>query len=283
MEKIEELIIPYNVCNVLISKEDIYELFIKFDIIVNIKSIDRYIEALTHKSYIKSEYTMYHSIDIKKIKSNIKNNIIELRDKSSERLEHYGDTVIKNIIAKYLFLRYKNEDEGFLTRIKTKIENKKSLAQFARILGIQKYLIISQQIELNNGRDSNKLLEDAFEAFLGALELDVGYDICEKFLFKLLESEIDYADLLYKDTNFKDKLLRFFHQNSWSNPIYQDKDNYSINNKKYFIVDVKNNIGDIIGTGIQLSKKKAEQQAAMLALVKYNQLYPDQIVNEFDT
>jgi len=288
MDKVEpqqELIIPYNINNVLITSKDIYDIFYNFDNKLNVQAtnIELYIEALTHKSYIKSQYTMYHSSDLKKIKSQMSKDVIELREKSSERLEFYGDTVIKNIVAKYLLFRYTDEDEGFLTRIKTKIENRKSLALFARKLCIQKYLIISQQIELNNGRDSNKLLEDAFEAFIGALDIDVGHDICEKFLFKLLEEEIDYPEILYKDTNFKDKLLRYFHQNNWSHPIYEDSNSYTSNNKKFFVVHVKNKLGQIIATGNDLSKKKAEQQASMYALLKYNQLREDQIVNEFDT
>jgi dsRNA-specific ribonuclease len=281
----QELIIPYNINNIIITPKDIYDIFYNFDNKLNVqaKNIELYIEALTHKSYIKSQYTMYHSSDLKKIKSQMSKDVLELRDKSSERLEFYGDTVIKNIVAKYLLFRYNEEDEGFLTRIKTKIENRKSLALFARKLGIQKFLIISQQIELNNGRDSNKLLEDAFEAFIGSLDIDVGHDICEQFLFRLLEEEIDYPEILYKDTNFKDKLLRYFHQNNWSHPIYEDNGTYTFNNKKYFIVNVKNNLGKVIATATESSKKRAEQKVSMYALLIYKQLNNDQIVDEFDT
>ena len=204
----DDLVIPYNISNILISETNISDLFKKFDIIINVKNIELYREALTHKSYIKSEYTMYHSSDLKNAKNQIKNNnIVDLRERSSERLEFLGDTVIKCCVSKYIYLRYYNEDEGFLTRIKTKIENRKSLATFAKLLGIDKYIILSSQIELNHGRESDKLLEDCFEAFMGALFLDQNFDICENFLLILLENEIDYAEILYKDTNFKDKLL----------------------------------------------------------------------------
>lgn len=279
----DDLVVPYNISNILIIDKDIKDLFIKFDLDVNVKDINIYRTALTHKSYIKSEYTIYHCWNLKMAKNEMKNNIVDLQDQSSERLEFLGDTIIKSAVSKYLYLRFFTEDEGFLTRIKTKIENRKSLATFAKLLGIDKYIIISLQIELNNGRDSDKLLEDCFEAFIGALFLDNGFDICEKFLFKLLETEIDYAEILYKDTNFKDKLLRFFHQNNWSHPIYEDSGSELINNKKYFTVMVKNNIGEILGQAQELSKKKAEQKAAMIALIKYSQLNSDQIVDVFDT
>jgi ribonuclease-3 len=220
---------------------------------------------------------------LKNGKNETNNNIVELQDKSSERLEFLGDTVIKCSVSKYIYLRYFNEDEGFLTRIKTKIENRKSLATFAKKLGIDRYIILSQQIELNNGRESDKLLEDCFEAFMGALFLDQGFDICDKFLMILLETEIDYSEILYKDTNFKDKLLRFFHQNNWSHPIYEDVGTEIINNKKYFTVLVKNKLNEVLAKGQELSKKKAEQKVAMLTLIKFNQLYCDQIVDVFDT
>ena len=64
-----------------------------------------------------------------------------------------------------------------MTRLKTKIENRSSLAKFAKILGIDEYMIISRQVEDNNGRDSDKLLEDCFESFVGALFLDLGFEV----------------------------------------------------------------------------------------------------------
>jgi len=279
----EELVVPYNISNILITVDCLKKIFSKYDIEINVKDINLYIESLTHKSYVLSEYTSYHSYNLKKIKNEMKNSVLELMNKSSERLEFLGDTVIKCLVSKYICIRYYNEDEGFLTRIKTKIENRKSLAAFAKLIGIDKYIIISLQIELNNGRDSDKLLEDCFEAFIGALFIDQGFEICEKLLFKLLESEIDYSEILYKDNNFKDKLLRYFHQNNWSHPIYEDLSSEIINNKKYFTVIVKNKLGNKLAEAQELSKKKAEQKAAMLTLIKYNQLNSDQIVNEFDT
>jgi ribonuclease-3 len=281
----EFVIIPYNIKNILITENDILKLLYNYDNNLNFKinNIELYRDALTHKSYITSEYTMYHSTNLKQIKLKNYKDVIELRDNSSETLEFYGDSVIKKIVSKYLLTRFPYADEGFLTRIKTKIENRKSLALFARIFGLQKYLIISQQNELKNGRESNKLLEDAFEAFIGALDFDIGYNICEKILFKLLEEEIDYSEIIYKDNNFKDILLRYFHQNNWSHPKYEDAGTYTYNNNKLFIVNVKKFNNEIIATAEESSKKQAQQKASMFALIRYNQLKPDQIVDEFDT
>jgi ribonuclease-3 len=255
-------------------------LFAKYELDIDVKNIDLYRTALTHKSYIISEYTNYNAAILKSIKDSMHPDVVELMPESSERMEFYGDTVIKCIVAGYLYERY-NEDEGFLTKTKTKIENRKSLANFARKLGLDNYLIISKQNEDAGNRDSDKFLEDAFEAFMGALKYDQGFDFCERYMRKLLETEIDYAEILYIDTNFKDKLQRFFHQNGWKHPDFEDISTDIINNKKMFTVAVKDADGNEIAQGQESSKKKAEQKACMLALLKYGQLYPDQIVSEF--
>ena len=280
----EEVIIPFNINNVLITKEDIKMLFAKYHLEINTDNINiqYYHTALTHKSYIVSEYTNYNCSILKQIKESMNNSVVDLMPESSERIEFFGDTVIKCVVAKYLYQRYPGESEGFLTKTKTKIENRKSLANFARKLGLDNYLIISKQNEDAGNRDSDKFLEDAFEAFIGALLFDQGFDFCDKYLTILLETEIDYADILYIDTNFKDRLQRFFHQNGWQHPLFEDISTEIINNKRTFTVAVKNSANNEISRAQETSKKKAEQKASMLALLKYGQLYPDQIVNVFD-
>lgn len=277
----DEPVIPYNINNILITNDDIKMLFKKYDISIDVKDIKPYIIALTHKSYVVSEYTYYNQKLLKSFRDN-NSDILELQQESSERLEFFGDSVVKSIVAKYLYNRYYKEDEGFLTKTKTKIENKKTLAFFARQLGIDNYIIMSKQNEEASNRDSDKFLEDAFEAFIGALEIDQGFEFCEKYITKLLETEIDYAEILYIDTNFKDKLQRFFHQNSWPHPTFEDIATNIINNKKMFTVAVKDANNNEITRGQETSKKKAEQKASMLALLKYGQLYSDQIVEDFD-
>jgi len=278
----EEIIVPFNVNNVLITKEDIKALFKKYDLEIDVKSLKYYHLALTHKSYIVSEYTNYNNSILKQIKKSMAPDVVNLMDESSERIEFFGDTVIKCVAAKYLYMRYPGESEGFLTKTKTKIENRKSLANFARKLGLDNYLIISKQNEDAGNRDSDKFLEDAFEAFIGALLFDQGFDFCDKYLTILLETEIDYADILYIDTNFKDRLQRFFHQNGWQHPLFEDICTEIINNKRTFTVAVKDSLNNDISKAQETSKKKAEQKASMLALLKYGQLCPDQIVNDFD-
>jgi ribonuclease-3 len=254
---------PYNEKNILLKSSHIENILIKFNIKIKINNLHYFQQAFTHKSYLKKEYST--------ILNN--NNYVELQDNSNERLEFLGDTIIKACIARYLFLRYYEEDEGFMTRLKTKLEDTLTLSKFAKRLGLEVYILISKQIEENNnGRYALKLLEDTFEAFMGALFLDQDFYICNQLIFALLESEIDYAEILANDTNYKDRLLRFYHSNKWSFPIYICLKEELVINKKMYTMGVQDYQGNIITTAIDTSKKRAEQKCARIALIKFNQL-----------
>lgn len=269
--------IPYNENNVLITKDDIYRMFMRFNLTVHVKDVKHYQHALTNKSYVKSEY---HLIDPQVLKQSKKTSILELQDFSNERLEFLGDTIIKCVVSEYLFRRFYEEDEGFLTRIKTKIEDKDSLARYAKRLGLDHFMILSKQMEENHGRNSHKLLEDCFEAFMGALYLDLGFDICKQFMNIILETEVDYAEILYKDSNYKDQLLRFYHKNKWSHPVYVEIKAEGPIHKRVFTMGVKDSQGKVICECCDMNKRKAEQKCAMYALFKFNQITREQMVLE---
>jgi ribonuclease-3 len=284
------VIIPYNTVNVLVSASDISNLLSKFGIEnLKVKNLSHFQEGFTHKSYIKKEYFNIHAHILKQEKDTLLN-VIDLQESSNERLEFLGDTVIKCVIASYLFKRYYEEDEGFMTRLKTKLEDTKSLAKYARRLGLESFMLVSKQIEDNNGRNSDKLLEDTFEAFIGALYEDQGFPVCKTLMDILLETEIDYSEILYKDTNYKDRLLRFYHSNKWSHPVYvlikeenimssgQKGSNQGQSvNKKMYTMGVNDFQGNIIAQATDTSKKRAEQKACAYALIKFNQMSIDQI------
>ena len=274
-----QVIIPYNTVNILVKGSDISTILSKFGIDnVKVKNLSHFQEGFTHKSYIKKEYFNIHNHILKQEKDKLPN-VIDLQESSNERLEFLGDTVIKCVIASYLFKRYYEEDEGFMTRLKTKLEDTKSLSKYARRLGLESFMLVAKQIEDNNGRNSDKLLEDTFEAFMGALYEDQGFEICKTLINILLETEIDYAEILYKDTNYKDRLLRFYHNNKWSHPVYVLIKEESNNNKKMYTMGVNDFQGNVIAQATDTSKKRAEQKACAYALIKYNQMSEDQIID----
>ena len=152
---------------------------------------------------------------------------LELFDYDSETLEFLGDSVLGVIVAKYLFERFSEEDEGFLTKMRSKLVRGEMLGSLAKMLGFGEYLILSRHIEDKcDGRNSISILEDSFEAFLGAMFLDfnetdnynlmdnfysgIGYQICEKFIIHFIEDKVDFADLIRTNTNYKDIVPCFY-------------------------------------------------------------------------
>lgn len=285
-EDVETVSIPFNENNILIKNEDVEKLFKKFNIDIKVKDIGLYRKALTHKSYIKREYYGLYKDMLEEAYKLYPKGTLPLQDASNERFEFLGDTVIKLICADYLFDRFNEDgdDEGFLSRLKMKIENREALCVFAIELGIDKYMIISNQIETLQGRDSDKLLEDVFESFMGALYKDQGFQVCYTFMRILLESIPDYAELIYKDTNFKNQIMIFYHKNKWNAPKYIEVEQFidRKTGKKMFKEGILDFCGKVLCSGTATTKKEAQQLSAMHALVKFNLLNPDQIVNEFE-
>lgn len=224
---------------------------------------------------------------------------------SYERLEFLGDSILRLIISDYLFIRYEEMQEGELTKLRSQLENGSSLAEMTRKIGLNKYVLISRNHEVIKGREKNEKIQcDIFEAFIAALFLDAcgishdeickidmtvksnnkiiccdlisrnrgnGYQKCYDFVVSLIEDEIDLTKLLETDTNYKDKLLQYYHEFGWGDPTYGTMDTIIDNNKmgkKYFKMYVRDNDKNIIGWGIGSSKQKGEKIAAKRALQK---------------
>jgi ribonuclease-3 len=282
--------IPYNENNILIESEDVERLLRNFNINIKVNNIEIFREAMSHYSYVKQKYYSKFTKEMNEMKKN-RNVMVELRDISSERLEFVGDGTIKDILCSYLYLRYKSNpkgDEGFMTYLKTKIEDKSTFSRFAKELGLDTYVLISKQTELIKGRNSDKILEDAFEAFLGALKLDQGQDVCKKLIEYFLENSVDYPSLIYQNENYKDQLMQLFHSNKWVAPIYWEVKCKVNGTQKIYtmgVLDPMTSLDDkgrpneiiIIAEGEGTSKQKAEQQAALNALIKFRQIKEDQI------
>ena len=282
----EEVIhIPYNLNNVLISEADILNILKQCNVTIEkINHIEYFQQAFTHKSYCKKDIYIQSILDAAKEELGNPSNLLELREASYERLEYFGDRVLKVIVSMYLFHRYPKQDEGFMTRLQTKIEDKKNLAIMSKEIGLGKYFIISKQIESTNGRNLEKIHEDVFESFVGALFLSNGFEPCMYLIVNLLETLIDYSDKLYCDNNYKDQLLRIHHQNNWNFPKYVNIHHEGPPHKRKYIMGVeKHNVTPedtlqtrCISFGIGNSKKEGEQNAAKMALIIYNILQEDQ-------
>ena len=287
----EEIIhIPYNINNILVTEQNVIDILNNNNVQVEkINHIKFFRQAFTHKSYIEKDIFPEDVLIASKNELGNPPKLLELQKNSYERLEYFGDRVVKLVTSMYLFYRYPDEDEGFMTRLQTKIEDKTNLAIMSKKIGLGKYFIISQQIESLNGRNLEKIHEDVFEAFLGALFLSNGFEPCCLLLVNLLETIIDYSDKLYRDNNYKDILLRYYHKQKWIFPKYHQIYQEGPPHKRTYIMGVekgsdsplgnKSIRDNCIGFGLGSSKKEGQQNAAKMALILYGYLKDDQYEN----
>jgi ribonuclease-3 len=178
---------------------------------------------------------------------------------SNERLEFLGDAVLGSVVAEVLFKMYPYEDEGFLTELRSKIVSRNNLNALARKLGLDSLIQYDNRM-VNNTRQGS-LLGDAFEALVGAVYLDKGYDFTKGFLInRIIKSHIDIHTLEQTETNFKSKLIEWC-QRHGKDVIFELAQNQDGESSKLFTVQV-NIDGDIMGLGKEFSKKNAEKLAA---------------------
>ncbi len=178
---------------------------------------------------------------------------------SNERLEFLGDAVLGSVVAEVLFKLYPYEDEGFLTELRSKIVNRVNLNQLARKLGFEQ--LIQYDNRMVNSTRQGSLLGDAFEALIGAIYLDKGYDFTRNFLVNhIIKSHIDIHRLEQTETNFKSKLIEWC-QRHGKDITFEQIENQEGESNKLFTVQASID-GEIMGQGKEFNKKNAEKLAA---------------------
>jgi ribonuclease-3 len=178
---------------------------------------------------------------------------------SNERMEFLGDAVLGSVVAEVLFKMYPYKDEGFLTELRSKIVNRANLNQLARKMGFD-HLIEYDNRMVSNTRQGS-LLGDAFEALIGAVYLDKGYDFTKAFLINhIIKSHIDINTLEQTETNFKSKLIEWC-QRHGKDISFDLIENQEGENTKLFSVNAIID-GEVMGLGKEFSKKNAEKLAA---------------------
>ena len=159
-----------------------------------IRNIKFYQRALVHKSIQKN---------VRKSQ-----NAPEYMKRSNETIEFLGDSVLGMIIAEYLFRKYPENDEGFLTRLRTRIVKGKTLGRLAKAIGLGDMILMSNHVIKIGGRDNGRILEDAFESIVGAIYMDLGLENARSFVLRVVKENIS-DEQLFSDDNYKDLLLRY--------------------------------------------------------------------------
>ncbi|MDQ7041048.1 MAG: ribonuclease III [Rhodothermus sp.] len=212
-----------------------------------VQNLTLYEQALTHRSLLRGQPDSHLY--------------------SNERLEFLGDAVLGFIVAAYLYERFPDQNEGFLTRLRAKLVNRRALAQAARRLELSAYVQLSEHMERAGGRANDSILSDAFEALIGAIYLDLGLDAARTFVERALLAPLDLEALARQPDNYKSLLLEFAQARGWPQPRYRVVAEEGPSHARTFTVEAW--IGNRrLGRGTAGSKKQAEQRAAREALVR---------------
>lgn len=201
-----------------------------------VKNVELYQRAFTHKSALK-RYTGLTG--------------------SYETLEFMGDSVLGFIITKHLFDLHEKEQEGFLTKARTKMVRGKTLCTISKALGLDTMILMDEKGERNGWNTNEHIMEDVFEALVGAIYLDLGMVHAKKFVmdsFTKIETSL-------VDDNYKDQLMR------WCQALKYPLPNYALvgSMNGTFSISVEVN-GQSVGCGYASTKKQAEQNAAEIVL-----------------
>jgi ribonuclease III len=211
---------------------------------IETNNIALYEQAFTHSSYVNEKKT----------------------DKPCyERLEFIGDGVLDLIIADFVYKQYPDLDQGQLSKLRIYFVNGEALTRYAKKYNFNNILLLGHGQKINGGTN-DKILEDVFESFIGAVYLDKGFDFVYKLIQKIFLEDIQNVSLsVLKD--YKSQLQEYVQADSRNSVLYRCVSETGNPPNTEFVCEVYWD-DTVFGVGKGTSKKKAEQEAAKDALSK---------------
>lgn len=210
-------------------------------------NLDLLAEALTHSSF----------------------NNENRKGKDNERLEFLGDAVIGLVIGQELWRRFPNSSEGQLSRWRSQLVSRKSLADLSLDTGMGQWVFLGKGERRSGGSEKRSILAGVFESVVGALYLDGGLEKAAAFLLKVYKpslEELSEDDIRYrKELDQKTFLQEITQSRHGTTPLYRVVDMWGLEHEKNFKVEIEI-AGVVVATGEGKSKKEAEQRAAQGAL-----------------
>ena len=202
-----------------------------------------------------------HNIELYKLALIHKSASIVLEDGqhiNNERLEFLGDAIIESVSSDYLFIEFPDKNEGFLTQLRSKMVSRQSLNGVAKRIGLDDHVITNA----SNSSSQKHIYGDAFEAMMGAIYLDQGYDFVNRLLInKIFAKYLKMETLAESETDFKSRLIEWCQKNHHTIHFATTHDKtYSATHPFFYSKVLIDNIE--VGHGAGESKKEAEQRAA---------------------
>lgn len=219
--------------------------FKKLEEIINykFKNIDILKQAFIHSSYLNEHHNERHE--------------------DNQRLEFLGDAVLELVVSDFLYKKFPDKEEGFLTKKRSRLVCEETLSKIAIDLNLYDYLKLGNSENVEKVKNNSSIMCDTFESFLGAIYIDAGLSICENFINKYLLTD----DNLNLDINNYKSILQEFLNVNQKSIIYEIYDEKGPDHNKEFYVNAIIN-GQLVGSGMGKSKKEAEQNAAKAAIYK---------------
>lgn len=202
-------------------------------------------QAFVHKSYVNEHRH-------EKIEDN-------------ERLEFLGDAVLELAATRHLFEKCPDRDEGQMTSFRSALVKGKHLAEISQSLELGKYLYLSNGEEKSGGREKKYILANVLEALIGAIYLEHGYEVAEKFIENFILTRLDEIIRAGKHIDDKSRFQELAQEKEDATPHYEVIEEFGPDHDKHFVMGAY--INDVlIAQGTGSSKQKAEEEAAKSAL-----------------
>jgi ribonuclease-3 len=180
---------------------------------------------------------------------------------SNERLEFLGDSVIGTVVADYLFKKFPFKDEGFLTKMRSKMVSRQKHNQLAVKLGLNNFIEVSND---RHGHKPSSINGDAYEALIGAIYLDKGFKFAQQFILtRIVNVHIDMDEVEMKEVDFKSKIIEWAQKEKKEFRFETLTDGATSEDKQYCIQLLLND--EPVGKAQHYSKKRAEQLVSELA------------------
>lgn len=223
-----------------------------------------------------------HNIELYKLALIHKSASVVLEDGThinNERLEYLGDAVIESVTSEYLFIEFPDKNEGFLTQLRSKMVSRQTLNEVAKRIGLDDYVITHS----SNNLSQKHIYGDAFEAMVGAIYLDQGYDFVNRLLINhIFVKYIKVDNLLVEETDFKSRLIEWCQKNHHSIHFQTANDKTYSSSHPFFYSKVLID-GIEVGYGAGDSKKEAEQRASYSVSQGFSEADYTKIMDKLDT
>lgn len=280
----EKIFNPWNLANRVIPDGEILRILRLFGVNEKPQKWHLFRQACVHCSYVDRPEGPATATGEPVIIAPRPDECLPLCKVDNETIEYVGDSILGTVVAMYLHERYPDQDEGFMTRLRTRLVNNKQLGHLAQRLGFSKWVIMSRHVEdICFGRKNLRILGSMLEAWVGALYLDIAdkdpgraFARVRTWLINLYESRVNFCDLIAEDNNFKDQLLKYYQATYHQPPRYKEVAVVGPLHDRTFTMGVLGIDGSVVASATARNKKVAEQEASRLALMKLGALSADE-------